>query len=96
MCFLSLFLILHGTWGKKGSKLTTQVPISKFMLEAFGNTHTLFNPNTSRFGEHTELQLTGIKLLDYYLKQNCVAGALSGECNIHILYYLVAGALPEE
>ncbi|KAG5651222.1 hypothetical protein H0H81_009434 [Sphagnurus paluster] len=88
--------------GKKGSKLTTQVPASEFVLETFGNARTLFNPNASRFGKYTELQFTdrgrlcGIKTLDYYLERNRVAGAPSGERNFHIFYYLVAGASAEE
>ncbi|KAG6837153.1 hypothetical protein H0H93_013743 [Arthromyces matolae] len=88
--------------GKKGSKLATQVPASEFVLEAFGNARTLFNPNASRFGKYTELQFTergrlcGIKTLDYYLERNRVCGAPSGERNFHVFYYLVAGASPEE
>lgn len=60
------------------------------------------NPNASRFGKYTELQFTergrlcGIKTLDYYLERNRIAGALSGERNFHIFYYLVAGASSEE
>ncbi|KAF7973093.1 hypothetical protein HWV62_16302, partial [Athelia sp. TMB] len=88
--------------GKKGSKLSAQVPASEFVLESFGSARTLFNPNASRFGKYTELQfsdrgrLTGIKTLDYYLERNRVAGAPNGERNFHIFYYLVAGASPEE
>jgi chitin synthase len=37
--------------GKKDSKLTSQVPAAKFVLESFENTHTLFNPNVSHFGK---------------------------------------------
>jgi chitin synthase len=82
--------------------LAAQVPASEFVPESFGNARTLFNPNASRFGKYTELQfsdrgrLSGIKTLDYYLERNRVAGALSGERNFHIFYYLVAGASPEE
>ncbi|THH06259.1 hypothetical protein EW145_g4215 [Phellinidium pouzarii] len=88
--------------GKKGSKLSTQIPSAEFVLECFGNARTLFNPNASRFGKYTELQFTergrlcGIKTLDYYLERNRVAGAPSGERNFHIFYYLVAGASVEE
>ncbi|KAJ7506253.1 P-loop containing nucleoside triphosphate hydrolase protein, partial [Mycena galericulata] len=88
--------------GKKGSKLATQVPASEFVLESFGNARTLFSPNASCFGKYTELQfsdrgrLQGIKTLDYYLKRNCVSGGPNSECNLHILYYLVSGATPEE
>ncbi|KAF9817354.1 hypothetical protein IEO21_03495 [Rhodonia placenta] len=88
--------------GKKGSKLAHQVPAAEFVLEAFGNSRTLFNPNASRFGKYTELQFTdrgrlsGMKTLDYYLERNRVSGAPSGERNFHIFYYLVSGASAEE
>ncbi|KAH8112775.1 glycosyltransferase family 2 protein [Phellopilus nigrolimitatus] len=88
--------------GKKGSKLSTQIPSAEFVLETFGNARTLFNPNASRFGKYTELQFTdrgrlsGIKTLDYYLERSRVAGAPSGERNFHIFYYLVAGATADE
>ncbi|TDL27931.1 glycosyltransferase family 2 protein [Rickenella mellea] len=88
--------------GKKGSKLSSQIPSAEFVLESFGNARTLFNPNASRFGKYTELQFTdrgrlcGIKTLDYYLERSRVAGAPSGERNFHIFYYLVAGATLEE
>lgn len=88
--------------GKKGSKLTYQIPAAEFVLESFGHARTLFNPNASRFGKYTELQFTergrlcGIKTLDYYLERNRVAGAPSGERNFHIFYYLFAGASQDE
>ncbi|KAF9442722.1 glycosyltransferase family 2 protein [Macrolepiota fuliginosa MF-IS2] len=88
--------------GKKGAKLASQVPAAEFVIEAFGNARTLFNPNASRFGKYTELQFTergrlcGIKTLDYYLERNRVAAVPSGERNFHIFYYLIAGATPEE
>ncbi|OCH90496.1 glycosyltransferase family 2 protein [Obba rivulosa] len=88
--------------GKKGAKLAHQVPAAEFVLETFGNSRTLFNPNASHFGKYTELQFTdrgrlcGIKTLDYYLERNRVAGAPSGERNFHIFYYLVAGSSAEE
>ena len=86
--------------GKKGSKLGHQVPAAEFVLETFGNSRTLFNPNASHFGKYTELQFTergricGVKTLDYYLERSRVSGAPSGERNFHIFYYLVAGAAP--
>ncbi len=88
--------------GKKGSKLGNQVPAAEFVLETFGNSRTLFNPNASHFGKYTELQFTergrvcGVKTLDYYLERSRVAGAPSGERNFHIFYYLIAGASAEE
>ncbi|KAI9456725.1 P-loop containing nucleoside triphosphate hydrolase protein [Boletus coccyginus] len=70
--------------GKKGSKLASQVPAAKFVIESFGNARTLFNPNASRFGKYTELQFTD------------KGPVPSGEQNFYIFYYLMAGASPEE
>ncbi|KIO30131.1 glycosyltransferase family 2 protein [Tulasnella calospora MUT 4182] len=88
--------------GKKGSKLSAQIPSAEFVLETFGCARTLYNPNASRFGKYTELQfnekgrICGVKTLDYYFERSRVAGAPSGERNFHIFYYLVAGASVEE
>ncbi|KAI6130720.1 P-loop containing nucleoside triphosphate hydrolase protein [Pisolithus croceorrhizus] len=77
------------------------LPATEFIIEMFGNACTLFNPNASRFGKYTELQLTergrqcDIKTLDYYLERNRVAAVPSGKCNFHIFYYLITGTCPE-
>jgi chitin synthase len=88
--------------GKKGHKLSSQIPAAEFVLESFGNAKTLFNPNASRLGKYTELQfndrgrICGAKTLDYYLERNRVASLPSGERNFHIFYYLLSGASVEE
>ncbi|KAH9452240.1 hypothetical protein Pst134EB_016195 [Puccinia striiformis f. sp. tritici] len=88
--------------GKKGSKLVQQIPAAQFILESFGNAHTLENSNASRFGQYTELQFTetgklcGLKSLEYYLQRSRVVNRPSGERNFHIFYYLTAGGSPEE
>ena len=98
----NLFLSFHLQSRQKRIKLASQLPAVEFVIETFGNTCTLFNPNTSCLRKYTELQFTDhgklyrIKTLDYYLKQNRVAVIPSGECNFHIFYYLVSGASPEE
>ncbi|KAI9610282.1 hypothetical protein KEM48_002568 [Puccinia striiformis f. sp. tritici PST-130] len=71
--------------GKKGSKLVQQIPAAQFILESFGNAHTLENSNASRFGQYTELQFTetgklcGLKSLEYYLQRSRVVNRPSGE-----------------
>ena len=76
---------------------------SQFILESFGNAHTLANENASRYGNYTELQfndqgrLGGLKTIDYYLERSRVSQTpLIGERNFHVLYYLVAGVSGEE
>ncbi|KAJ7215108.1 hypothetical protein B0H12DRAFT_1242086 [Mycena haematopus] len=72
-------------------------PSSEFVLEAFVNARTLFNPNTSR-GKYTELQVgegprASRRTLDYHLKRSSttVLQAIPAARD-----YIVAGASPEE
>ena len=39
------------------AKLVSQVSTAEFVVELFGNAHTLFNPSASHFGKYTELQV---------------------------------------
>ncbi|WWC67634.1 uncharacterized protein I206_101544 [Kwoniella pini CBS 10737] len=89
--------------GKKGSKVGSQVANAQFILESFGNAHTLTNDNASRFGNYTELQfndrgrLEGLKTIEYYFERSRVSQTpSSGERNFHVFYYLVSGVHGEE
>lgn len=75
----------------------------QFILESFGNAHTLTNDNASRFGNYTELQfndrgrLDGLKTIEYYFERSRVSQPPpTGERNFHVFYYLVAGVTGEE
>lgn len=91
-----------GTPGKKGTKLSTSIPASFFILDSFGHAQTASNSNASRFGRYSEVQfsdkgrLVGLKGLEYYLEKSRVTGASAGERNFHAFYYLIAGANQEE
>ncbi|GAA6007186.1 hypothetical protein JCM11491_003035 [Sporobolomyces phaffii] len=88
--------------GKKGSKLSTTIPASFFILDTFGSATTLANANASRFGRYTEVQfnekgrLMGLKGLEYFLEKSRVSSAPAGERNFHVFHYLVTGATPDE
>ncbi|KAK4689794.1 chitin synthase, partial [Tremellales sp. Uapishka_1] len=89
--------------GKKGAKVAGQVANAEFILESFGNAHTLTNDNASRFGNYTELQfndrgrLEGLKTIEYYFERSRVSEPLqNGERNFHVFYYLVSGVQGEE
>ncbi|ORY22433.1 chitin synthase-domain-containing protein [Naematelia encephala] len=89
--------------GKKGYKVGGQVANAQFILEAFGNAHTLSNDNASRFGNYTELQfndrgrLDGLKTIEYYFERSRVSQTpANGERNFHIFYYLVSGVTGDE
>jgi chitin synthase len=76
---------------------------AQFILESFGNAHTVTNDNASRSGSYNELQfndrgrLEGLKTIDYYFERSRVSQPpASGERNFHVFYYLVAGIEGEE
>ncbi|KAJ3080887.1 hypothetical protein HK102_002745 [Quaeritorhiza haematococci] len=87
---------------EKKSKIVTGISKAEIVLEAFGNARTSTNPNSSRVSRYTEFQyddkgkLIGVKTLDYLLEKNRVACTPSDERNFNVLYYLLAGATPEE
>ncbi|RXK42203.1 chitin synthase [Tremella mesenterica] len=89
--------------GRKGAKVGPQVANAEFILESFGNAHTLSNDNASRFGNYTELQfndrgrLEGLKTIEYYFERSRVSQPpATGERNFHVFYYLVSGIVGEE
>ncbi|KAK8846712.1 hypothetical protein IAR55_005799 [Kwoniella newhampshirensis] len=89
--------------GKKGSRIGSQIANAEFILECFGNAHTLTNDNASRFGNYTELQfndrgrLEGVKTIEYYFERSRVSQIpTAGERNFHVFYYLVTGVQGDE
>lgn len=106
--FSSASPVLRHRWpgrpqaGKKGSKLSLQIPSAQFILETFGHAATLSNPNASRFGRYVEIQygdkhrVVGCKTLLYHLDKSRASGAPHGERNFHVFHNLLAGVTPEE
>ncbi|GAA98572.1 glycosyltransferase family 2 protein [Mixia osmundae IAM 14324] len=88
--------------GKKGSRLSSQIPAAEFIMESLGHAAMLNSPNASRFGRYVECQfnqkgrLVGFKGLEYYLEKARVSSPTQGERNFHIFHYLLAGASPAE
>ncbi|KAL6607420.1 chitin synthase-domain-containing protein [Neocallimastix sp. 'constans'] len=88
--------------GKKKSKIRTGIKNTSVILNAFGNSRTLLNPDASRYGKYTEIQydnhgkIIGAKLCDYLLEKNRITDIPSNERSYHIFYYLFAGASVEE
>ncbi|KAG8034288.1 hypothetical protein G9C98_001372 [Cotesia typhae] len=67
------------------------------IMEAFGNSVTGINKNSSRFGKYLELtitkggKITGARIAVYLLEQSRVVLQSNGESNFHIFYYIIHG-----
>ncbi|SCL97924.1 myosin C, putative [Plasmodium berghei] len=98
--YVMKFLACAGSDIKKRSLIESQILESNPLLEAFGNSKTLRNNNSSRFGKYIELhfdicnngyikgKLYGAKILTYLLEKVRVCDQQEGERNYHIFYQL--------
>jgi myosin-5 len=72
------------------------------ILEAFGNSRTLRNDNSSRFGKYIDLNFTkrghlvGGTIKTYLLEKVRLSFQQSGERNFHVFYQMFAGASIED
>ena len=68
------------------------------VLEAFGNSRTARNNNSSRFGKYTvmyfemnEGKVMGAKIKNYLLEKSRVTGSTEKERNYHIYFFMMLG-----
>lgn len=72
------------------------------ILEAFGNSRTVLNYNSSRFGKYTDIYfnrrgtIEGCKVDQYMLEKSRLVWQPENERNFHIFYAVLAGMGPEE
>ncbi|KAN0024169.1 hypothetical protein ACTFIV_008569 [Dictyostelium citrinum] len=82
----------------EGNNIETQVIKSTPILEAFGNSKTLRNDNSSRFGKFIEIHfdklkgtIVGAKLDTYLLEKSRIVKPPENERGYHIFYQLIKG-----
>lgn len=72
------------------------------VLEAFGNSRTARNNNSSRFGKYTKMffdisegKVMGAEIKNYLLEKSRVTGSTAVERNYHIYFFMIRGCTEE-
>jgi myosin protein heavy chain len=86
---------------QSSSQLQSDILACNPLLEAFGNSKTIRNDNSSRFGKLVLLlfspnshTIEGAYITSYLLEKARVVKQSSSERNFHIFYHLINGASP--
>ena len=83
--------------GSTKASLEDKILATNPILEAFGNSKTLKNDNSSRFGKYiqiyfdSESNIVGAALRSFLLEKTRVVSQAPGERNFHIFYQLLKG-----
>lgn len=94
---LNYFAFIAGSSSGIQSKILQASPI----LEAWGNSKTLRNNNSSRFGKYIEIwfdkhkSIIGASNTTYILEKSRVVRQDKNERNYHVFYQLLQGATPQ-
>lgn len=87
---------------KKEKRIAGQIKAFSTLLDSFGNTKTLLNPNASRHTRYLELhfntrgRIESAKVLAFALDKSRLTRLTHEERTFHIFYQFLAGATPQE
>ncbi|KAG6877249.1 hypothetical protein C0993_009166 [Termitomyces sp. T159_Od127] len=90
------------THSRREAKVAEQIKAVWTVLDSFGNTKTLMNPNASRHGRYFELhfnergRISSSKVLTYALDKSRLNRLTHEERSFHVFYQLLAGATTAE
>ena len=89
----------EGAEGKQKDPIETRIMNTNPVLEAFGNSRTARNDNSSRFGKYIKLYFDksdglclGAKIQNYLLEKSRVVGCTDVERNYHVFFFIMRGA----
>lgn len=90
---------LGSAQGNEKTSIGDRILSTNPVLEAFGNSKTARNNNSSRFGKYVKLyfdvaegKVQGAEIKNYLLEKSRVVGAAEKERNYHIFFFMLRGA----
>lgn len=90
------------THSKREGKVADQIKALGSLLDSFGNSKTLMNPNASRHSRYIELhfndrgRINSAKVLTYGLDKSRLTHLSNEERSYHVFYQFLAGATSSE